>query len=135
MQRENKRTKLLTRRAAMIGGAKVGLLGALAARLYYLQVLQADRYSMLADENRINLRLLAPPRGLITDRFGVAMASNRQNYRVVLVAEQAGDLDSTLDAVGALIPLSESDRRRVQREIRRKHSFVPVVGARESDLG
>ncbi len=64
MQRENKRTKLLTRRAAMIGGAKVGLLGALAARLYYLQVMQADRYSMLADENRINLRLLAPPRGL-----------------------------------------------------------------------
>lgn len=127
MQRENKRTKLLTRRAAIIGGAKVGLLGTLAARLYYLQVLQADRYSMLADENRINLRLLAPPRGLITDRFGVAMASNRQNYRVVLVAEQAGDLDLTLDAVGALIQISESDRRRVQREIRRKHSFVPVV--------
>ncbi|HUN49385.1 MAG TPA: penicillin-binding protein 2 [Stellaceae bacterium] len=127
MQRENKRTKLLTRRAAMIGGAKVGMLGALAARLYYLQVMQADRYAMLADENRINLRLLAPPRGLITDRFGTALASNRQNYRVVLVAEQAGDLESTLDAVGALIPLSEGDRRRVQREIRRKHSFVPVV--------
>ncbi|HTZ77200.1 MAG TPA: penicillin-binding protein 2 [Stellaceae bacterium] len=127
MQRENKRTKLLTRRAAIIGGAKVGLLGALAGRLYYLQVMQADRYAMLADENRINLRLLAPPRGLITDRFGVAMASNRQNYRVVLVAEQAGDIDSTLDAVGALITLSETDRRRVLREIRRKHSFVPVV--------
>ncbi|HMK66909.1 MAG TPA: penicillin-binding protein 2, partial [Stellaceae bacterium] len=127
MERDNKRGKLLTRRAALIGGAKVGLVGALAARLYYLQVLQADKYTMLADENRINLRLLAPPRGLIVDRFGVMLASNRQNYRVVLVAEQAGDIDSTLDAVAELISLSDSDRRRVMREIRRKHSFVPVV--------
>ena len=127
MKRDNKRGKLLTRRAALIGGAKVGLVGALAARLYYLQVLRADKYTMLADENRINLRLLAPPRGLIVDRFGVPLASNRQNYRVVLVAEQAGDIDSTLDAVAELISLSDSDRRRVMREIRRKHSFVPVV--------
>jgi len=127
MERDNKRGKLLTRRAALIGGAKIGLVGALAARLYYLQVLQADKYTMLADENRINLRLLAPPRGLIVDRFGVMLASNRQNYRVVLVAEQAGDIDSTLDAVAELISLSDSDRRRVMREIRRKHSFVPVV--------
>ena len=127
MERDNKRGKLLTRRAALIGGAKVGLLGALAARLYYLQVLQADKYAMLADENRINLRLLAPPRGLIVDRFGVPLASNRQNYRVVLVAEQAGDIDSTLDAVAELISLSDTDRRRVMREIRRKHSFVPVA--------
>ena len=127
MERDNKRGKLLTRRAALIGGAKVALVGALAARLYYLQVLRADKYTMLADENRINLRLLAPPRGLIVDRFGVPLASNRQNYRVVLVAEQAGDIDSTLDAVAELISLSDSDRRRVMREIRRKHSFVPVV--------
>jgi flagellar basal-body rod protein FlgF len=35
-----------------------------------LQVVEADRYQMLADENRINWRLLAPPRGRILDRFG-----------------------------------------------------------------
>ena len=47
---------------------------------------------MLAEENRINLRLLAPRRGRILDRFGVPLAANDQNYRIVLVAEQAGDL-------------------------------------------
>jgi len=49
--------------------------------------------SVLADENRINLRLLAPPRGRIYDRFGVALADNKHNYRVVVVPEQAGDLE------------------------------------------
>lgn len=127
MQRENNRTKLLTRRALLLGGAQVALLATLAGRMYYLQVVQADRYSMLADENRINIRLVAPPRGRIVDRFGVALADNEPTYQVVLVAEQAGDIPSTLDAVGTLIPVSDTDRKRVLRDIHRKHSFVPVM--------
>lgn len=127
MQRENNRGKLLTRRAALLGGAQVALMATLAGRMYYLQVVQADRYVMLADENRINIRLVAPPRGRIVDRFGAVLADNKPTYRVVLVAEQAGDIESTLNAVGTLISVSEADRRRVMRDIRRRHSFVPVT--------
>jgi penicillin-binding protein 2 len=127
MAREDNRIPQLTRRAALFGGAQVALLATLAGRMYYLQVVQADRYAMLADENRINIRLVAPPRGRIVDRFGAILADNRPTYRVVLVAEQAGDIESTLKAVGTLIPVSETDRRRVLRDIRRKHSFVPVM--------
>jgi penicillin-binding protein 2 len=127
MKRDNARGKLLTRRALLLAGGQVALLGTLAGRLYYLQVVQADRFVMLSDENRINIRLLAPPRGHIVDRFGVALATNEPTYRVEVVAEQAGSIPATLNAVGALIPLTEGDRRRVLRDIHRKHSFVPVV--------
>src|SRR5712671_1608844 len=127
MSREDNRIPLLTRRAALFAGGQVALLATLAGRMYYLQVVQADRYAMLADENRINIRLVAPPRGRIVDRFGAILADNRPTYRVVLVAEQAGDIESTLKAVGTLIPVSETDRRRVLRDIRRQHSFVPVM--------
>ena len=95
--------------------------------MYQLQIVDSDRYALLADENRMNLRLLAPVRGRILDRFGVALADNRQNYHLVVVAEQAGDITATLDALGTLIEVSDADRRRVLRDIRRKHSFVPVV--------
>jgi penicillin-binding protein 2 len=127
MKRENSRSKVFTRRAALLAGGQVALLGTLAARLYYLQVMQAGKYAVLADDNRINISLLAPPRGRIVDRFGVPLATNNQNYRVVLVAEQAGDIEATLEAIDKLITLSETDRRRVLRDIRRKHSFVPIV--------
>ncbi|MBV9523894.1 MAG: penicillin-binding protein 2 [Alphaproteobacteria bacterium] len=127
MQRENQRSKLFTRRSVALAGTQAALLATLAGRMYYLQVVEASRYGVLADENRINLRLLAPPRGRIVDRFGVPLATNVQNYRVVIIAEQAGDIDATLDAIDALITLTEADRRRVLRDIRRKHSFVPVV--------
>src|SRR5208337_73600 len=127
MQQEAQRQKLLSRRAAILAGGQAMLVTALAARMYQLQILEADRYTVLADENRISLRLLAPPRGRILDRFGVALADNHQNYHLVIVAEQAGDIAATLDALATLIEVGEADRRRVLREVRRKHSFVPVV--------
>jgi penicillin-binding protein 2 len=127
MQRENHRSKAFTRRAILLAGGQAALLTALAGRMYYLQVMQAPKYAVLADENRINLRLIAPPRGRIVDRFGVPLATNAQTYRVVMIAEQAGDIEATLNAVDQLIGLTEGDRRRVLRDIKRKHSFVPVV--------
>ena len=127
MRRETQRRKLLTRRAAILAGGHAILLGAVAGRMYQLQILDADRYTVLADENRMSLRLLAPMRGRILDRFGIALADNGQNYHLVIVAEQAGDVAATLDALGNLVEIAETDRRRVLRDIRRKHSFVPVV--------
>ena len=127
MQREAQRHKLLNRRAAILGAGQAILFGALAERMYQLQILQSDRYTTLADENRINLQLLAPQRGRILDRFGAALADNHQNYRLVVTAEQAGDITATLDALAGLIEIGEGDRRRVLRDVRRKHPFVPVV--------
>jgi penicillin-binding protein 2 len=124
---EQARFKILSRRAVLLGGAQLALLGSLGARMYYLQVVEAQRYQVLAEENRINLRLLAPRRGRILDRFGVQLATNEQNFRIVLVAEQAGDLASTLNAIGTLIPLTDAERHKVMRDVARKFSFVPVV--------
>lgn len=127
MQRENHRQKTFGRRAAILAGGQTLLVAALSARLYQLQIVDSDRYKVLANENRINLRLMAPPRGRILDRFGAALADNRQNYHLVIVAEQVGDIDATLATLAALIEVGEADRHRVIREMRRKHSFVPVV--------
>ncbi len=121
------RYKNFTRRALLIGGAQGLLFSALAARMYYLQILEADKYATLAEDNRINLRLIAPPRGRIVDRFGTPMALNQQNYRVVLVREQAREVERTLDSLAHIIDLSERDYRRILRETSRKRAFVPVT--------
>jgi penicillin-binding protein 2 len=127
MRREALRQRLFTRRAAVLAGGQALLLAAISGRMYQLQITESERYAVLADENRISLRLLAPLRARVLDRFGIALAENRQNYHLVVVPEQAGDIIATLDALGTLIEVGETDRRRVLREIRRKHSFVPVV--------
>ena len=63
--RDADRQRMFSRRAAILTGGKFALLSALVGRMYYLQVVESDRFQMLADENRINLRLLAPSRGQI----------------------------------------------------------------------
>lgn len=111
----------------MLAGGKSVLLAALIGRMYYLQVVESDRYKTLADENRINLRLLAPRRGRIVDRFGVPIADNKQNYRALLISENTRDIEYTLGVLGRIIEISPAERRRVIRDVKRNRSFVPVT--------
>ena len=127
MQLEKLRFKTFGRRAAVLASAKLLLLGGLCGRLYYLQVVESTRYQVLADENRINLRLLAPPRGHIVDRHSASLAVNIQNYRVVMIPEQALNVEETLARLNTIIEVSEYDRRRVLREARRRRAFVPIT--------
>ncbi|HKK23317.1 MAG TPA: penicillin-binding protein 2 [Pseudohaliea sp.] len=127
MDRETERYRSLTRRALVLGGLQTGLFGALAGRMYYLQVVERERYRVLAEENRINIRLSVPSRGRIVDRFGVPLAVNNQNFRVVLVAEEAGDVEETLDHLSRIVTLTDFERRRALRDIGRRRAFVPVT--------
>lgn len=127
MYHDNDRAKVFSRRAMMLAGGQAVLVGTLAARMYYLQVMESDKYKMLAEDNRVSLRLLPPPRGLILDRNGIAMAVNQHNYRVLVVAEQTPSLNYTLDSLANIITLTDHDRARVAKEAKRRRSFVPIT--------
>jgi penicillin-binding protein 2 len=119
--------RVFTRRVAMLGAGQLVLLSTLVGRMYYLQVVEADKYKMLSDENRINRRLLPPSRGLILDRFGLPLASNFPNYRAMLIAEQSPDLQQTLEAFASLVPMTERERGKVLRERQRSRAFMPIT--------
>ena len=127
MYRDSSRFKSFSRRVAFLGGGKLLLLSLLAGRMYQLQVVESDKYKTLADENRINLRLLPPPRGTIVDRYGRPLAVNQENYRVIMVAEQVRDIDTMLDTLSGIISLEDYERQRILREVRRRRTFVPVT--------
>ena len=117
----------ISRRAMLLGGAQLTFAGVLVLRMRKLQLGQAEEFRLLADENRINIRLLPPARGLILDRNGALLAGNVQNYRIVLVREDAGEPRAALDRLAELIPLTADDIDRAEREIMRNRPFVPVT--------
>jgi len=127
MYHNSESARLFGRRAAMLAGGQAVLVGSLVARMYYLQVMEAERYRLQAEGNRISTQLLAPPRGLILDRNGIAMAINQHNYRVLVIPEQTPSLNFTLDRLAQIIPLGESDRIRIAKDARRRRSFVPIT--------
>jgi penicillin-binding protein 2 len=116
----------INRRALFMGGCMAATMAVLAGRMRYLGVEQSDTFSLLAEQNRVNIQLLPPARGLILDRNGKLIAGNEQTYRVVITREGAGDVDLVLNRLSHLIPLTETDMARVLKDISRNASFVPI---------
>jgi penicillin-binding protein 2 len=54
------------------------------------------------------------------------LASNRNNFRILLMPEQSRDIDATLQAISKFVLISEEKRARIMREIRRRGAFTPV---------
>ncbi|WOI56253.1 penicillin-binding protein 2 [Palleronia sp. LCG004] len=117
----------ISRRGLVLGGLQLGVAGVLGWRMRQMQVEQADQFRLLAEENRINMRLIAPARGLIFDRNGIPLAENAQNYRIVIVREDAGDVDEVIARLGDLIYLDPVELERAKKEIARRSPFVPVT--------
>lgn len=125
-QDNNERSMRFTRRAFFIGAIQGGLLAVLGGRLAWLQVHEGQRYRMLSDKNRINLRLLAPSRGQIVDRFGVPLAVNNQNFRVLVIPEQVDAIEPALRRLQTIIGIEDRDIRRVLKQIRKNPSYIPL---------
>jgi penicillin-binding protein 2 len=117
----------LSRRTLLLGGMQIAFAGGLAARMRYLQVDQADEYRLLAEENRINMRLIPPSRGQIYDRNGLIIAQNSPSYRINIVREDAGDVDKVIADLAQLIDLDPEDLERARAEMRRSPPFLPVT--------
>lgn len=121
------RTRTFTRRALVVGAAQVGLFGLLAGRLWQLQVDDASRYALLAEENRVNQRLIVPPRGRIFDRAGRVLARNVPSYRLRIVRENTPDMARTLHDLARLIPLDQPQIDEILKTARAQRAFVPVL--------
>lgn len=118
---------IIGRRALVLGGVQFAIAGALAMRMRSMQIEQADQYRLLAEENRINIRLLPPARGLVHDRNGILLAGNEQNYRIVMIREDAGDVEAVIEKLRKLVLLEDTDVERALEEMKRRSAFVPVT--------
>jgi penicillin-binding protein 2 len=120
--------RLFGRRVVAASVVIMLLLGALFARLFYLQVVRYDYFSELSQGNRIRIEPIPPPRGLILDRNGEPLALNRPAYQLELTREQTPDVDDTLQRLVALELLPAEDLPRTRRTIMARRAFdaVPI---------
>ncbi len=127
------RAPSIGRRAFVLTCGQLAVMGGLAWRMRQLQIEEGEAFRAMAESNRVSVRLLPPARGEITDRHGRPLAVNRQNFRVLVIREQAGDPAGTLDRLAQVIPVSQADRERALREFAQKRAFVPVTVAEHLD--
>ncbi len=121
------------RRSVVLGALQGGLGLLLATRMGYIALFQNERYKMLAESNRVNLTLIPPRRGWILDRHGEPLASNRADFRVDLIPERVIDADATIEELGKLLSLSETDMQDLKDKMDKARGFAPVEVASRID--
>ena len=78
----------------------------LVVRTGELQFVRGDQFVQDAEENRLQVSLIAAPRGAIYDRFRVPLAKNDPAYNVLVTpADLPGDPNATLDIYNRLSAL------------------------------
>jgi penicillin-binding protein 2 len=97
--------------------------GLLTARLVYLQVIRHDDLAIRAEANRTAIVPIVPNRGRIVDRNGVVLANNYTAYTLEITPSKVDDLEATINALGELVEIRPSDRRRFKRQLEESKSF------------
>lgn len=119
---------LFQQRAIVAGIVMVLALGAVIARLLWLQVVRYDYYVGESQGNRIKVEPIPANRGLILDRNELSLATNTPSFQLEVTRERISDLDRTLAALAEINLVESSDIPRLRRDIRSRRSFdsVPV---------
>ena len=84
MKNDRIKRKLFTRRALIVSALKASMLGVLASRLGYLQLISGSKYKSLAENNSIKIVIIRPLRSMLFDRNGVVIVENKFTYNLVL---------------------------------------------------
>ncbi|MCW3848837.1 penicillin-binding protein 2 [Sphingomonas sp. LB-2] len=122
-----------SRRALMLGAIQGGVGLVLAGRMTWLAVLENEKFSLLAESNRINLTLTPPRRGWIVDRNGRELALNRAAFRVDLIPDQIEDQEHVLKTLQQLLGLTPEDVARLQTDLKRSRGFRPIQVSEKLD--
>jgi penicillin-binding protein 2 len=118
---------LFVRRAVVAFLGILLLSGVLVANLYNLQIVRFDDYSTRSNDNRIKLVPIAPSRGMIFDRNGIPLATNRTIYQLELMPEKIADLPVTLNALRLIVDLTDEDIANFEKERKRSRRFTSIA--------
>ena len=88
----------------------------LSARLFLLQVVDADKYRALVRENVTRKITLATTRGVIRDRFGRVLAASRPSYNVYCVPSRV-DMNDVWPKLLDLMQLSPAERDQLTQRV------------------
>ncbi len=120
------KTKEIFIRTLMMSAVFAVVSFVLIGRLFYLQILQGERYKEMAEKNRVAEQLGMPERGLIYDKNGEVLAHNKRVFQAILIKEQTKDYKQTLNNFQKLFNLEEEEEERILKLAKSKRAFMPI---------
>lgn len=113
-------------RAIVAAVLSIVLISLLLIRLFQLQIIEHAHFDTLSDNNRVRLMSTEPNRGLIYDRYGMVMAENQPTFSLDITPEEVPDIDLTLEQLGQIINIDETDIKRFKKALKRHKPFQGI---------
>ena len=101
-------------------------LGLLHLRLFQLQLIEHQKWALLAENNRLRRIPIAASRGRIFDRTGRVLASNRPAWQLLVFPDEADDLNRTVSFLASQ-GVVEADAVRQRFAARRTGTLAPLL--------
>ena len=105
----------------------VGMVGVLLLGFWKLQVIDADKYSQMAERNRVRAIPIIAPRGRMLDRDGRVLVDNRPSFSVLLLRDDPDEIQKYLPTIADGLGLSMDDLKDELESTKNLPRFQPIV--------
>ncbi len=123
----NRAVPKLEPRIVLLSALMAAVLGVICIRVYYLQIIKGPVLAELAERNRIRLRRLPAPRGLVFDRRHRTLIDTRPSFDAMMTPEDAKDLSGTIERLEKVLGGDRVTDKLAQAEEESRPPFEPVA--------
>ena len=95
-------------------------------RYFDLQVNRHQDFVTQSDNNRVLMRPVSPPRGLIFDRNGELLADNQPTFNLTIVNERSNNLEVLIEDLQQLINISTQDVAQFRERLKRRKPYQNI---------
>jgi len=105
----------------------------LISRLFFLQVIQGERYVFLSENNRVRIKRVPGTRGMVLDRRGELLVDSRPSFDLLFVPEDTEDANATLRRLARYLGRSEAEMVEIFEANKTRTAFDEIVLGKDVD--
>ena len=99
----------------------------LLVRLWHLQILNAEDYRSMSENNRLRFVPVAASRGTIMDRNGTIMVSNQPSFSLAVIPQEVKDKQALLDQLSSLLGMDRTELSERWEKAMGRAKYYPIV--------
>src|ERR1700726_5288973 len=119
--------RLPTERLAVVSYVIVAVISLLLFGFWKLQIIDSDRYSQMAERNRVRSIPIIAPRGAMLDREGRVLVDSYPSFSILLLREDMKAIEKSIPQIVDGLGISRQDLQQTLDAAKNEPKFQPVV--------
>ncbi len=129
--RKREQDPWIASRVRILQGVGLALFFLLLGRLYWLQVVKYKEFLKLSEINRIRIRVVRAPRGVILDRKGEWIGVTQGSYDLIVTPVDVEDLDGELRLLSKVVEFDPGEIREKILKAKKANPYRSITVARD----